>query len=201
MEKRMLDMERQFAAFRQIRILDDLDDTEVLYQAPPSAAGPGGGGPPSDGDVLTFDTARTSEFGGIWVPKPGASLGPYVEGRTTFTLSVIVDNTELLDDATDGLWLVTIFMESEAGIGNQGGLEVWDDGDDLLAGNRYEVNTYTGNASASVAFLWWPSCGTNLHAEAFSRDSGGTGLAGYMRWRSIRLTPTPEGLTPYCGGA
>lgn len=63
-EQRIRDLEREFDALRQIRILDDLDDVEVIYSAPAGGT-PGGSTPPADGDVLVYNADRS-----LWVPGP-----------------------------------------------------------------------------------------------------------------------------------
>lgn len=62
--KRLADLERDFQALRRIRILDDLDDVEVIYSAPAGGT-PGGSTPPADGDVLVYNADRS-----LWVPGP-----------------------------------------------------------------------------------------------------------------------------------
>jgi len=62
--KRLLYLERLFAAVRVPKILDDLDDVEVIYSAPAGGT-PGGSTPPADGDVLVYNADRS-----LWVPGP-----------------------------------------------------------------------------------------------------------------------------------
>ena len=91
--KRLLDLERLFAAVRVPKILDDLDDVEVLYNAP--VGGVSGVSPPVDGDVLTYDADRE-----LWVPAAA--------GGAVITWGAQVDRSPLSWDTPDEIWNVCV---------------------------------------------------------------------------------------------
>lgn len=200
-EKRIRDLERQFAAFRQIRNLDDLEDTAVPYAAPPSNAGPDGwGGPPQDGQVLTWDTSRDSQYGGLaWFQDAQASIGPVIcstyedEGIGTYS-----DGEIFGMEPPEALWLISAVLDCGPGVPDaQYYINVNDDSSYFVAADRATTNEWTSFDHASVCFVWWPPVeGSSLHIEGGAHNGDDTLRTFTMRIRAVRLGPAP---TTECG--
>jgi hypothetical protein len=126
--KRLLDLERLFAAVRVPKILDDLDDVEVIYSAPAGGT-PGGSTPPADGDVLVYNADRS-----LWVPGPSggrrvAWAGEIVRASSAWTtktetayvdsggvtaVEIVSGDGVLVKVNAAGVWLVSARIESAA---------------------------------------------------------------------------------------
>ena len=101
-EKRLLDLERRSSAQAAMpsvpRVLNDLDDVEVLYDSLDV------GVPPVDGEVLTYNAARD-----LWVPAPvtASGMGGYATARATGDNSP--DSWLDWSEASDPSWEPTLY--------------------------------------------------------------------------------------------
>ena len=126
--KRLLDLERLFAAVRVPKILDDLDDVEVIYSAPAGGT-PGGSTPPADGDVLVYNADRS-----LWVPGPSGGRRvawtgeiarassawgskteyAYVDSGGTTAVEVDIGTGVVVKVRAAGVWLVSALILADA---------------------------------------------------------------------------------------
>lgn len=126
--KRLADLERDFQALRRIRVLDDLDDVEVIYSAPAGGT-PGGSVPPADGDVLAYNFDRS-----LWVPGPSGGRRvawtgsivraasawstkteyAYVDSGGSTAVEVDLGTGVLVKVRASGVWLVSARILADA---------------------------------------------------------------------------------------
>lgn len=188
--RRVFSLERQFSSFKSVKVLNDLDDVEVLYDDT-SVQPDGTTVAPIDGDLLTYDASRE-----LWVPdQPAFGIGPVVCSRYTDTGIAMFSDTDIFGaEDPDALWLIHAQVDcySNGVTGHQVYIDCYDDGSAYVASARTITGDYTSYDMCSVSFPWWPPAeGTGLTIEVGANDGAGGSEDFRLTIRAVRLGDAP----------